>query len=768
MLENPPITATARLMSKRRAAVYVILWLFSGLYFGQQAWDFSHRLTGTFTGIPDSEATQVGEALVENFSTAMAFPTALVWDAKGVDQAERDAQWAKLIETAKEAPGVGQVVDVRTMMPDPPREDWYCAFLALDAKTFGEAEILLPPLRVYLQEHAPPLAGAEPYNITGGPAMFRDLNVASTQALRDAELIALPLAFVILVVVFRTLVAALLPVIVAGVGVVVALGLLSVFAQYYPVTFFVPNLVTMVGLGVGIDYSLIFLARYRREHSLHLTTQEAIVVARRTAGHTVIASAVLVMSGFIALWVIPLQFFHSIAIGGMLVVGCVALSTFTLLPALILLLGRAVEWGEIYSPYGGLAKRAKNFNHWWSKLLLAHPWKFFLFGAAVLLIIASPVTLLRVTSLQVNTLPAGAEAREGYESMEDALGAGWLLPTVLLVQHPQDFWFDDEAIAERERLLIEKLRGLENTADVISVFEPGLSSTDLATRLGMLEGTDDTTQSLILLISRDDPQASMSRNWLLDVDAILEEHQADGPSGDTYRLGGVAATTKITDDVIFNALPQVILITLVTTFVLLLFYMKSIFVPLKAITLNLLCVLAAYGFQVMWFQEGWGAGIGAFEMVDGLNTIVLVILFCTLFGLSMDYEVFILSAVRESWLDSKNMRLAVEDGLQRTAGIITSAAVILVAVFLCFAFGSVIETQQLGVGLSFAVILDATLIRLVLVPSSMALMGDWNWWLPGQPWPTRGKERKAARRRRRARARLRRQRQTKQRRLSGV
>ena len=199
------------------------------------------------------------------------------------------------------------------------------------------------------------------------------------------------------------------------------------------------------------------------------------------------------------------------------------------------------------------------------------------------------------------------------------------------------------------------------------------------------------------------------------------------------------SVTLSADRVIIGALPMVIFATLCSTFVLLAVFMRSLLVALKAIALNLICVMAAYGFQVLCFQDGWGSHLFHFFPTDGLNTVVLVICFCALFGLSMDYEVFILAAVRESWLDKHNMRLAVQDGLLRVAGIITSAAFIMIAVFLSFAFGDVVEIQQLGIGLSFAVLLDATVIRLLLVPSIMTLMGRWAFWWPGQALPVEKK-----------------------------
>jgi RND superfamily putative drug exporter len=228
----------------------------------------------------------------------------------------------------------------------------------------------------------------------------------------------------------------------------------------------------------------------------------------------------------------------------------------------------------------------------------------------------------------------------------------------------------------------------------------------------------------------------VARQWLDQVTALLKQAESDG---NHYYVGGLPSVTLTADRVIIGALPIVICATLCSTFILLIIFMRSVLVAFKAIVLNLLCVLAAYGFQVFCFQDGWGSRFFHLYATDGLNTVVLVICFCALFGLSMDYEVFILSAVRESWLDNHNMQLAVQEGLLRVAGIITSAAIIMISVFLSFAFGDVVEIEQLGVGLSFAVLLDATVIRLLMVPSIMALLDRWAFWFPGQKLPLAGR-----------------------------
>ena len=310
--------------TRRHAAISLFFWVALAFFFTPLALDFSSRIQSTLTGMKGAASETVRENLVKNFSTALAFPTAVVWDAKGLPQDEADIAWKNLITAIKADPAVNDVTDGNLMIEKWPRSDWHAAFVAGKATSYGDAEKVVISLRSTLSKLQFP--GKDRPWVTGGPALFFDLNIASTESLHSGELIALPVTFFILLLVFRSLVAALLPVLVATLGVICTLGLLSVFASSMHITFFVPNLVTMIGLGVGIDYSLIYLARYRRERANHLTSQEALRIARKTAGKTVLASAVLVMSGFLTLLFIPLEFFTSIAVGGMLVVACVALA----------------------------------------------------------------------------------------------------------------------------------------------------------------------------------------------------------------------------------------------------------------------------------------------------------------------------------------------------------------------------------------------------------------------------------------------------------
>ncbi len=713
-----------RLFSRRRAIAWIILWSSILIVFVGSAARFSEEVHGTLTGTIRGSSEIVRSVLVDHFTTALAFPTAVVWDGSDRPTEETDAKWQEIQEKLRSYEGVSQITDCNDLVEHKSEPGWHAAFIALNAQNYAEAEKRIEPIRAVLDGIE--FHGAHRPYVTGGPAVFIDLNLASTNALRQAEWIALPITLFILLIVFRSAVAAVLPIMVASLGVILTLGILRKLTHLMTMTFFVPNLVTMLGLGVGIDYCLIYLARYRRERAI-TTTQEAIRITAATAGRTVLASAVLVMSGFFSLLLIPMECFTSIALAGVFVVASVAAATLSLLPAILLLLGRRLEWGRVRlitceDKLGDLAT-------WWSKFVIRRPWICFISGLVLLDLMALPVLKLEVGAIKVTNLPGQMEARMGYESLNAHFGTGWLMPTVIFAKHTSDQWMGVGEL-NNEKTLIDKLKNLQDTLDVISVEEAVGTRHQQQQRMGFLTNNKDATEELILVLCRIDPESIAARKWLDKVQSILMEEQTLHPEGTKYYLGGLPSLTLETDRVILRSLPFVVAATLLTTFVLLVIFMRSIFVPLKAIALNLLCVLASYGFLVFCYQTHLGHWITQIPNAGGINSFVLVICFCALFGLSMDYEVFILASVREIWLDSHDIYIAIQVGLKQTSGIITSAALIMISVFMSFAFAGIVETQQLGLGLSLAVFLDATVIRLLCVPSAMVLMGRWNFWWP--------------------------------------
>jgi RND superfamily putative drug exporter len=422
-----------------------------------------------------------------------------------------------------------------------PRPDWYAAFVALDESTYGGAQKAIPKLRHDVGTLKYP-GGRHPW-VTGGPALFLDLNIASTEALRTGELIALPVTFIILLLVFRSPVSALLPVIVAALGVVCTLGVLSFLASDYDVfgrhwsamsvTFFVPNLVTMIGLGVGIDYCLIYLARYRRERANHLTTQEALQITRQTAGKTVVASAVLVMSGFLTLLFIPLEFFSSIALGGMLVVLIVALATLTLLPAMIFLVGTRLEWGRISLSFLHNFRVRANFSARWCHILVTRPRTCLAIGLLILGLLSIPALWLNIGSVEARNLPRQAESRLGYDSLTKNLGAGWMMPAIVLVQHPSADWITGDGLVV-ERGLVKQFNDLDNTAKTLTVSDTSDSRKLQQARMVLLTSYKDPSQSVMLLLSKTDPQSHDAREWLGKIDDILRITEAASPPHTHY------------------------------------------------------------------------------------------------------------------------------------------------------------------------------------------------------------------------------------------
>ncbi len=545
-----------RLYTRRHAVLSVLGWITIVALFTPLAIQFTSRIESTLSGMKGTPSENVRINVVKNFSTALAFPTAIVWDAKGIPPADADAAWQNVLAAVRADPTVNDVTDGNAMVANWPRSDWHAAFVAVGASTYGGAEKVVPNLRADVAKLSFP--GTKRPWVTGGPALFLDLNLASTQSLRSGELIALPVAFIILLLVFRSFMAALLPVLVATLGVVCTLGMLCFFATphrqlpFLPVmgvTFFVPNLVTMIGLGVGIDYCLIYLARYRRERANHLTTQEALHLTRQTAGKTVLASAVLVMSGFLTLLFIPLDFFNSIAIGGMLVVACVAVATLTLLPAMIFLVGPALEWGS------GMLRPPVKYQvgsrccEAWGRFVVHHARACMAVGVLILIVLAVPFLRLKIASVEAKNIPSKSESRQGYESLSENLGAGWMMPAIILVQHPNQDWMNPAGLDE-EKALVDQLAKLPNTEKVITVTDTTGTRRAQQMRMGLLTSFNAPSQSVIMVLSRTDPQSPVARDWLDEITKTLNDAEKAAPNGSHYSLGGLPSVTLSADRVI--------------------------------------------------------------------------------------------------------------------------------------------------------------------------------------------------------------------------
>jgi RND superfamily putative drug exporter len=472
----------------------------------------------------------------------------------------------------------------------------------------------------------------------------------------------------------------------------------------------------MLGIGVAVDYSLFILSRYREELHHGADTETARATAMRTSGLAVFVSGVTVVISLAGLFLIDSKTMRSMAIGAIVVVAIAVLAAMTLLPVLIKMLGtrvyepgRGVSW--VRGKLSGLRPaRAQDdrppFWDRWTARLMRRPVLFATLATAALLVIAIPALSLKWGTAALGQLPKDNETRIGFEQAAQAAGPGALGP-VLVVADGGDR-APDAAAVEKYRAAVQQLPG------VAAVSKPTTSS--------------DGHAVLINVTPKDGPES--------DEAAVLVKRlrAPAGPAstlpGVDVNVGGAAAQNHDFSDLISGSLWKILLFVLAFSYVVLLIVLRSVLLPLKAVIMNVLSVAAAYGVLVMVFQYGWTDSIIGFDHLGYVNALTPPLLLAIVFGLSMDYEVFLLSRIRERYYATGDNRLAVSQGLAASAKTISSAAIIMVAVFAIFALTGLPQVKEIGVGLAVAIFLDATLVRLVLVPATMELMGKWNWWLP--------------------------------------
>lgn len=530
--------------------------------------------------------------------------------------------------------------------------------------------------------------------------------------LRKGEMIGVPIALLVLIVVFGALVAAGLPLILGGVSILVALGLTAIVGKQMDLFVFVTNVISMLGLAVGIDYSLFVIARYREERLRGVDKLGAIENAGSTASKAVLFSGTTVLLALAGMFVVPMTVFQSIGVAAMLVVFVAVAATMTLVPALLGLLGDKIDWPRRRLRHAelGVSHVDATTNGFWGRmthLVMARPVISLLSAVVVLGLLALPAFDLERGSANVSSLPA-SDVKRAFEYLEADFAAGMIDPVDIVIDGSRD---DPTVQAGIERL------SATLAADPNYGGAPSIQWNE-AGDLGLVEAV-----------------FAMDANSEAAYDAIdvLRAQQipaAFGELSDRVLVTGMTAQIGDYFDTVDEVTPWVFVFVLGLSFILLLIVFRSIVVPAKAILMNLLSVGAAYGLLVLVFQKGYGADVLGFQQTPNLEAWLPVFLFCILFGLSMDYHVFLLSRIREHYTLTGNNRESVAFGLASTARIITGAALIMVVVFGGIAAGRMVALQEMGFGLAVAVFLDATIIRTILVPSAMALLGDANWYLP--------------------------------------
>jgi len=602
------------------------------------------------------------------------------------------------------------------------------------AATFGEAELATAPLRAAAASVRLPRGFK--CEITGQAAVLYDLNRRSSSDLLAAERVGLPLTLLILLVVFRSPVAALLPLALAMTATTISMAGLYLLSRFTVVSVFAENTVTMIGLGVGVDYALLLVGAFRRALPGEPTPQHAARRAMLEVRSTILCSGAAVAIGFLALSLVRLPFLKALVFGGVVVVVAAVLATLTLLPALLAVLGPRVNW-----PFGlRSASSPSAFWRRWAHRVMLRPLLSAGLALALLAFFVSPVPRMSGWNLGASGLASDLEARRGYEVLGRDFARGWIGPTAIVVEAPPGHTVLEDGVRTHARQLAEYLARDPRVAGV-----RGFTDLDAAMRranlhAGRLSELPEPLRSAA--VAACGPQGRIATLVLIGADApesaeaaaLVGKIRDVAPSafggGSAVRVTGAAAMLTDFDHEIFARMWVVVPSVLLVTFVVLLVHLRSLLIPLKAIALNLLSVLASYGFLILVFQDGHGARLLGLTPPGGLNAFIVLMLFTILFGLSMDYEVFLLSAIRARYLRSGNSVDAVAHGIAITGGMITSAAAIMISLFLSFGFTQLIATREFGLGLAFAVALDATIVRLVLLPALMALLGRANWWLP--------------------------------------
>jgi RND superfamily putative drug exporter len=603
-----------------------------------------------------------------------------------------------------------------------------------NAARFSEAELATEPLRAAVAAVALP-AGFT-CEVTGQAAVLYDLNRRSSADLLAAERIGVPLTLLILLLVFRSPVAALLPLALAMTASTVSMAALYVVSRFTLVSVFAENTVTMIGLGVGVDYALLVVSAFRRALAGGLPPRPA---ARRAAAEvrgTILTSGAAVAIGFLALALVRLPFLKALVLGGVLVVGTAVLATLTLLPALLAVLGARVNWPRLPLRLPAAAL----FWSRWAQFAMSRPLLWALVALTLLALFVAPVLRLSAWNLGASTLEPDLEARRGYERLAQDFAPGWIGPTAIVLEAAPGHSVLEAPVRAHILALARRL-----TADRRVSSVRGFPDVDALLHRAGAQRVSDLPQPLrapvgealgtqeriavLALVGSDPPESRAAA-------ALVKSLRADplpelAGSALEARVTGAAAMLADFDQEIFTRMWRVVPTVLLVTFLVLLVHLRSVLIPLKAIVLNLLSVLASYGFLILVFQDGHGATLLKLAPPGGLNAFIVLMLFTILFGLSMDYEVFLMSAIRAHYLRSGNVRAAVAQGIAGTGGLITSAAAIMISLFLGFAATHLVVTRELGLGLAFAVALDATLVRLLLLPALMVLFGAANFWLPG-------------------------------------
>ncbi len=576
----------------------------------------------------------------------------------------------------------------------------------------------------------PAVPGTETY-LSGFPAIQHDTQKIYKEDLGKGELIAIPIALIVMAFMFGTLAGIAVPLAFAAVTIPSALGAVWIFAHFMAMATYVENIVVLIGLGIAIDYSMLIVFRYREELERHDSAHEAVVAAMVTAGRATLFSGAVVAVGLALLVFMPLPFMRSMGVGGLLVPLFSIAASATFLPALLAVMGAGVNRLRVI-PRRVLEHRASGRPGAWSRLarsIMRHPVAYLVVAGTLMVGLALPAVGLHLTGGDNRGVPLTTESTRGLALLRSTLGPGALAPNQVVIDTGRRGGAYSAGIVAAENRLVAELRHdpRVNPETILSpsLLPAGPRGRALARRNSLVDAEARVVQ--IRAAGRQDSGTAASQDLVHSIrDTYIPKARFGNAS---VILTGAPAFGVDFVATAYGAFPWLVLAVLVLSYLLLLRAFRSVLLPLKAVLLNLLSVSATYGVLVLVFLHGGHSllGLKGLPQIEGW---IPIFLFAMLFGLSMDYEVFLLSRIREEWEKRHDNEEAVAYGLEHTGRIITAAALIMIAAFSGFIAGSFVGLQEFGVGLSAAILLDATVVRAILVPALMKLLGNWNWYLP--------------------------------------
>jgi RND superfamily putative drug exporter len=686
-------------VAHKRRWVVLIIWLMAIVGVGGAAKSAGTAFSSSFQ-LPDTESSRVQEILAKEFPAQRGDSTQIVIESTGnLTSPENQATIERLMVEVGKSPIVESI--------DSPYDSRFAA-LSPD-QSIGFAT-------VHFNDTAQELPKEEIKNVVEIAKTFEtdDLKINLSGAViklanavepSSSEMIAILAAFLVLLYTFGSLVATMVPIIVAVFALAVGSALVGLASNSIAMADFAPILASLVGLGVGIDYALFIVTRFRRAIHEGKSVHESIRIALTTSGRSVLFAGIIVCISMLGLFTVGLSFLSGVGVAAAISVTISMIASLTLLPALLSIIGKNIDRLKI--PFKKLHSEEEGGKGWkkWADKIQAHPVRWAVSSTLILLFICVPVTQIRLGASDSGNDAVGTTTRQAYDTLAKGFGPGFNGPITMLAD------VSNQNSAEAAQIAVEMIKSQPEVAAVLPAIP-----------------TQDGKYQLITVYPKSSPQSEETSDFIAELrEDVIPAIQKE--TGVTFQVGGIVAIFKDFGDVLTSKLLNFILTVVILSMLLLMVLFRSILIPIKAAAMNLLSICAAFGVVVAGFQWGW------FEPIFGtsagpIESFLPIMLFAILFGLSMDYEVFLVARIHEEWMKSKDSKESVSKGLAATGSIITAAAAIMIVVFMAFVFLGERTIQLFGVGLAVAVLIDATIIRSTLVPSLMQLAGKWNWYLP--------------------------------------